>query len=72
MMRQFCQGKIYVKEERVTSATGIETCSIENSHTIVFDDPSKENKISPTHGVTPSMQHQLTTQTGLDDDDDDD
>ena len=57
MMRQFCQGKIYVKEERVTSATGIETCSIENSHTIVFDDPSKENKISPTHGVTPSMQH---------------
>ena len=26
MMRQFYQAKIYIKEERVTSATGIETC----------------------------------------------
>ena len=67
MMRQFYRAKIYIKEERVTSATGIETCSIENSHTIVFDDPSKENKVPGTHGVTPSMQQQLTTQTELDD-----
>ena len=67
MMRQFYQAKIYIKEERVTSATGIETCLIENSHTIGFDNPSKENKVSATHGVTPSMQQELTTQTELDD-----
>ena len=40
---------------------------IENSHTTVFDDSSKENKVLATHGVTPSMQQQLTTQTELDD-----
>ena len=67
MMRQFYRAKIYIKEERVTSTTGIETCSIENSHTIVFDGPGKENKVSATHGVTPSMQQQLTTQIELDD-----
>ena len=67
MMRQFYRAKIYITEERVTSATGIETCSIENSHTVVFDDPSKENKVPVTHGVTPSMQQQLTKQTELDD-----
>ena len=67
IMRQFYQAKIYIKEERVTSATGIETCLIENSHTIGFDNPSKENKVSATHGATPSMQQQLTTQTELDD-----
>ena len=66
MMRQFYRAKIYIKEERVTSTTGIETCSIENSHPIVTDDSSAENNVPFTHGVTPSMEQQLTTQTELD------
>ena len=67
MMRQFYRAKIYIKEERVTSITGIETCLIEDSHAIVIDDPSTENNVPATHGVTPSMEQQLTTQTELDD-----
>ena len=67
MMRQFYRAKIYIKEERSKSTTGTETCSIENSHPIVIDDPSTENNVPARHGVTPSMEQQLTTQTELDD-----
>ena len=66
-MRQLYRAKIYLKEERVKSATGIETCSIENSHPIVIDDPSAENNVLATHSVTLSIKQQLTTQTELDD-----
>ena len=67
MMRQFYRAKIYIKEERSKSTTGTETCSIENSHPIVIYDPSTENDVPATRGVTPSMKQQLTTQTELDD-----
>ena len=67
MMRQFYRAKIYIKEERSKSATGTETCSTENLHPIVIDDPSTENNVPATHGVTPSMEQQLTAQTELDD-----
>ena len=30
--RQFYQAKVCIKEERVTSTTGTEICSVENSH----------------------------------------
>ena len=64
-MRQFYRAKIYIKEERVTSTTGIETCSIENSYPIVVDDPSVEKNVPVTYGATLSMEQQLTTQTEL-------
>ena len=64
-MRQLYRAKIYIKEERVTSTTGIETCSIENSHPIVVDDPSVEKNVPVTYGATLSMEQQLTTQTEL-------
>ena len=67
IMLQCYQAKIYIKEERVTSTTRIETCSIENSHPIVPDDLSAENNVPATHGVIPTMEQQLTTQTELDD-----
>ena len=34
---------------------------------IVIDDPSTENNVPATRGVTQSMEQQLTTQTELDD-----
>ena len=54
-----------LKGERVKSTIGIETCSIEDSHSIVTDDTAAENNISATHGVTLSMEQQLTTRTAL-------
>ena len=66
-MRQLYRAKIYIKEERVTSTTGIETCSIENSHPIVTHDPSVEKNVPVTYGATLSIEQQLTAQTELDD-----
>ena len=66
MMRQLYRAKIYIKQERSKSTAGTETCSIENSHPIVTDDPCAENNVPVTHGVTPSMEQQLTAQTDLD------
>ena len=67
MMRQFYRAKIYIKEERVASTTGIETCLIRDSHPIVIDNPSTENNVPVIHGTTPSREQQLATQTELDD-----
>ena len=67
MMRQFYQAKIYIKEKRARSTSGVETCPVETLHPIVTDERSAENNISATHDVTPSMLLQLTTRTELDD-----
>ena len=49
MMPQFYQAKIYIKEERFKSTTGIEAYSVENSHSTVIDEMSTEKNITVTH-----------------------